>query len=73
MLFRSTDIKVVPEIIGINDEKHEVSVCMGNESTAYVKGTETDDGYVITTKNMEPGEYDIVTMVQIKKADRFWQ
>lgn len=63
-----TDIKVVPEIIGINDEKHEVSVCMGNESTAYVKGTETDDGYVINTKNMEPGEYYIVTMVTDKKS-----
>lgn len=63
-----TDIKVVPEIIGINDEKHEVSVCMGNESTAYVKGTETDDGYVINTKNMEPGEYYIVTMVTDKES-----
>lgn len=63
-----TDIKVVPEIIGINDEKHEVSVCMGNESTAYVKGTETDDGYVINTKNMKPGEYYIVTMVTDKES-----
>lgn len=63
-----TDIKVVPEIIGINDEKHEVSVCMGNESTAYVKGTETDDGYVINTKNMEPGEYYIVTIVTDKES-----
>lgn len=63
-----TDIKVVPEIIGINDEKHEVSVCMGNESTAYVKGTETDDGYVINTKNLEPGEYYIVTMVTDKES-----
>ena len=63
-----TDIKVVPEIIGINDEKHEVSVSMGNESTAYVKGTETDDGYVINTKNMEPGEYYIVTMVTDKES-----
>lgn len=63
-----TDIKVVPEIIGINDEKHEVSVCMGNASTAYVKGTETDDGYVINTKNMKPGEYYIVTMVTDKES-----
>ena len=63
-----TDIKVVPEIIGINDEKHEVSVCMGNESTAYVKGTETDDGYVINTKHMKPGEYYIVTMVTDKES-----
>lgn len=29
---------------------------MGNASTAYVKGTETDDGYVINTKNMKPGD-----------------
>lgn len=63
-----TDIKVVPEIIGINDEKHKVSVCMGNASTAYVKGTETDDGYVINTKNMKPGEYYIVTMVTDKES-----
>lgn len=63
-----TDIKVVPEIIGINDEKHEVSVCMGNASTAYVKGTETDDGYVINTKNMKPDEYYIVTMVTDKES-----
>ena len=63
-----TDIKVVPEIIGINDEKHEVSVCMGNESTAYVKGTETGDVYVINTKNMKPGEYYIVTMVTDKES-----
>lgn len=46
---------------------------MGNASTAYVKGTETDDGYVINTKNMKPGEYYIVTRLRIKKADRFWQ
>lgn len=41
---------------------------MGNESTAYVKGTETDNGYVINTKNMKPGEYYIVTMVTDKES-----
>lgn len=41
---------------------------MGNASTAYVKGTETDDGYVINTKNMKPGEYYIVTMVTDKES-----
>ena len=41
---------------------------MGNASTAYVKGTETDNGYVINTKNMKPGEYYIVTMVTDKES-----
>lgn len=58
-----TDIKIVPEIIGLDKETMTVSVCLGNADTEYIEAKKNEEVFTVNTGNAAPGEYNIFAIV----------